>query len=44
MFEEEDTWFVKLKDKGSHQEKLADQYLQEFNRYVGHTQNDSARI
>jgi hemerythrin superfamily protein len=44
MFEEEGTWFVELKDKGSHQEKLTDQYLQEFNRYVGHTQNDSARI
>ena len=35
MYEEEGTWFLELKMKGSNQEKLTDLYEEEFQRYVG---------
>lgn len=34
MFEEENSWFVHLKEKGEHQERLTARYREEFERYV----------
>lgn len=35
MFEEESGWFRTLKDKGLHQERLTERYVEEFERYCG---------
>lgn len=35
MFEEENGWFLHLKEKGEHQDRLAARYKEEFERYVG---------
>lgn len=35
MFEEESGWFLKLKDKADHQNRLTARYLEEYERYVG---------
>ena len=35
MFEEENGWFIHLKDKGEHQDRLTVRYAEEFERYAG---------
>lgn len=35
MFEEENGWFLHLKDKGEHQDRLTRRYREEYDRYVG---------
>ena len=35
MYQEESTWFLELKEKGSNQEELRDQFIEEFERYTG---------
>jgi hypothetical protein len=35
MFEEESGWFLELKKKGEHQDRLTTRYLEEYQRYVG---------
>jgi hypothetical protein len=35
MYEEESSWFLRLKEKGEHQARLADRYAEEYRRYVG---------
>lgn len=35
MFEEENGWFVHLKKKGEHQDRLTARYREEYERYVG---------
>lgn len=35
MFEEESSWFLRLKEKGEHQAHLTDRFREEFERYCG---------
>jgi hypothetical protein len=35
MFEEENGWFLHLKEKGEHQDRLTARYREEYERYVG---------
>lgn len=35
MFEEESGWFLKLRQKGEHQNRLTARYVEEYERYVG---------
>jgi len=35
MFEEESGWFLKLKERGEHQNRLTARYAEEYGRYVG---------
>jgi hypothetical protein len=35
MFEEESSWFLKLKEKGEHEARLTERYREEFERYAG---------
>lgn len=35
MYEEENDWFLLLKEKGDRQDRLAERYREEFERYVG---------
>ncbi|MBD3836998.1 hemerythrin domain-containing protein [Brevundimonas sp.] len=35
MFEEENGWFIDLKDKGDRQDRLTARYSEEFERYTG---------
>ena len=35
MYEEESSWFLKLKEKGERQSHLTDRYREEFERYCG---------
>ena len=35
IFEEESSWFLDLKRKGEHQDRLTARYIEEFKRYVG---------
>jgi molybdenum cofactor biosynthesis enzyme MoaA len=35
MFEEENGWFIHLKNKGEHQDRLTARYTEEFERYTG---------
>ncbi|AQR60287.1 hypothetical protein BZG35_00420 [Brevundimonas sp. LM2] len=35
MYEEESGWFLELKEKGEHQERLTARYQEEFERYAG---------
>jgi len=35
MFEEENGWFIHLKEKGEHQDRLTARYKEEFERYAG---------
>lgn len=35
MFEEENGWFLHLKEKGEHQNRLTARYKEEFERYAG---------
>jgi hypothetical protein len=35
MFEEENGWFIHLKEKGEHQDRLTARYREEYERYVG---------
>ena len=35
IYEEESSWFLRLKEKGEHQAHLADRYREEFERYCG---------
>jgi hypothetical protein len=35
MFEEENGWFLHLKEEGEHQDRLTQRYREEFERYVG---------
>ncbi len=35
MFEEENGWFLHLKERGAHQDRLTARYKEEFERYAG---------
>ena len=35
IYEEESSWFLRLKEKGEHQAHLADRFREEFERYCG---------
>lgn len=35
MYEEESGWFLELKEKGEHQDRLTARYAEEYDRYVG---------
>lgn len=35
MYEEEHGWFVTLKEKGEHQARLTERYIEEYERYTG---------
>jgi hypothetical protein len=35
MFEEENGWFIHLREKGEHQDRLTARYREEYERYVG---------
>lgn len=35
IYEEESNWFLRLKEKGEHQEHLAERFREEFERYCG---------
>ena len=35
MFEEESSWFLRLKEKGERQEHLTERFREEFDRYCG---------
>jgi hemerythrin superfamily protein len=35
IFEEESSWFLKLKEKGDKQKRLTERFVEEYERYVG---------
>lgn len=35
IYEEESSWFLRLKEKGEHQSRLAERFSEEFERYMG---------